>query len=65
MTLVLENLAIACEIQVLPQPKAPGMAQVPPRTDGNRESKTLYPVNKGTFPTNLLAKGLGFLTGQK
>ena len=29
-------------ITVLPQPKAPGIAQVPPNTDGNRASKTLY-----------------------
>ncbi len=30
----LEYLERACEMQVLPQPKAPGMAQVPPRVEG-------------------------------
>jgi len=30
----LEYLERAWEIQVLPQPKAPGIAQVPPSTDG-------------------------------
>lgn len=30
----LENLASDCEITVLPQPKAPGTAQVPPSTEG-------------------------------
>ena len=39
-------------MQVLPQPNAPGIAQVPPRTEGNRVSSTLYPVNRGTSPTN-------------
>lgn len=27
---------------VFPQPNAPGMAQVPPRTDGNRASRTRW-----------------------
>ena len=31
----------AYEIQVFPHPNAPGMAQVPPKTEGNRESSTL------------------------
>jgi hypothetical protein len=30
----LENLDSACEMTVLPQPKAPGMAQVPARGSG-------------------------------
>ena len=45
----LEYLERACEMQVLPQPKAPGIAQVPPKTEGNNASKTLYPVNRGIF----------------
>ena len=40
-TSVFEYLDKAYEIQVLPHPKAPGIAQVPPNTDGKRESKTL------------------------
>ena len=31
-----------CEITVLPQPNAPGMAHVPPSTDGNSASNTLH-----------------------
>lgn len=58
-------MAIAYEMQVLPQPKAPGIAHVPPNTDGKRESKILYPVSKGTSPTSFWANGLGSLTGQK
>jgi hypothetical protein len=30
----------------------PGIAQVPPKTDGKRESKTLCPVNNGVLPAN-------------
>jgi len=37
----LEYLDKAYEIQVFPHPNAPGMAQVPPKTEGNRESNTL------------------------
>ena len=60
-----EYLEIAYEIQVLPHPKAPGIAQVPPSTEGNKLSKTLCPVNRGTLPLNFSAKGLGYRTGQK
>lgn len=45
-------------MQVLPHPKAPGMAQVPPKTEGNKASKTLYPVNNGTLPANFSTIGL-------
>ncbi len=59
-----EYLDSAYEIQVFPQPKAPGMAQVPPSTDGNRESSTLCPVKRGTFPASFSATGRTCLTGQ-
>ena len=49
-TSVLEYLERAWEIQVFPHPKAPGIAQVPPKTEGKSESKTLYPVKSGTSP---------------
>ena len=62
---MLEYLAMAYEIQVFPQPKAPGIAHVPPNTDGKSESKILYPVSNGTSPTSFSANGLGSLTGQK
>lgn len=65
MTFVLEYLLIAYEIHVLPQPKAPGIAHVPPSTEGYNASKTLYPVNKGISPTSFSAKGQGSRTGQK
>jgi hypothetical protein len=45
-----EYLDNAYEIHVFPHPKAPGIAQVPPKTDGNKESSTLYPVSKGVLP---------------
>ena len=60
----LEYLDKAYEIQVFPHPKAPGIAQVPPKTEGKRESKTLCPVKRGTFPANFSAQGLTYLTGQ-
>lgn len=52
-------------MQVFPHPNAPGIAHVPPWTDGNRASKTLYPVNRGIFPASFSATGLACLTGQK
>ena len=39
-----ENFEIDCEMTVLPQPKAPGTAHVPPNTDGKMASTTLRPV---------------------
>ena len=57
-----ECLDRAYEIQVFPQPNAPGIAQVPPRTDGKRASSTLYPVRSGTSPASFSRTGLGFLT---
>jgi len=39
----------AYEITVFPHPKAPGMEQVPPNTDGNKASITLYPVSRGVL----------------
>lgn len=45
-------------MHVLPQPKPPGMAQVPPNTEGNKASKTLCPVNRGILPANFSWAGL-------
>jgi hypothetical protein len=59
----LEYFDKAYEIQVLPHPKAPGIAHVPPYTEGNNESNTLYPVSSGVLPANLSATGLAYLTG--
>jgi hypothetical protein len=44
--LQLENLERACEMTVLPQPKAPGMAQVPPNTDLNQSKEKRRHVNE-------------------
>uniref|UniRef100_A0A0E9RXD9 Uncharacterized protein n=1 Tax=Anguilla anguilla TaxID=7936 RepID=A0A0E9RXD9_ANGAN len=41
MTSLLEYLERDCEITVLPHPKAPGMAVVPPWTHGKSASSTL------------------------
>jgi len=51
-------------MQVFPQPNAPGIAHVPPRQEGNNESSTRYPVNKGVLPANFSWTGLACLTGQ-
>jgi hypothetical protein len=48
----LEYFDNACEMHVFPHPKAPGIQQVPPKTEGNNASKTRYPVRSGTFPYN-------------
>ena len=42
---VLEYLDSACEMHVLPQPKAPGMAHVPPSTEGKSTSITRWPAS--------------------
>ena len=57
------NFDRACEMTVLPQPKAPGMAQVPPRTAGKRPSRTRWPVSRGSFARSLALVGLGARTG--
>jgi len=53
----------AYEIQVFPHPKAPGIAQVPPNTVGNKASRTLCPVNNGVLPASFSLTGLAYLTG--
>lgn len=63
MMSLLECLDKAWEMQVFPQPKAPGMAQVPPRMEGNIASRTLWPVIRGTSPANFSTIGLDCLTG--
>ena len=47
MISLLENLDTDWEMTVLPQPKAPGMATVPPWTLGKRASSTRWPDNEG------------------
>ena len=59
-----EYLDSACEMTVLPQPKAPGTAQVPPSTDGKRASMTRWPVRSGDEPASFSATGRGVRTGQ-
>lgn len=39
-------------MQVLPHPNAPGIAQVPPKIEGNIASNTLCPVIRGVSPAN-------------
>lgn len=39
-------------MHVFPAPKAPGIAQVPPKIEGNIASKTLWPVIRGVSPAN-------------
>lgn len=53
----LENFESACEITVFPHPKAPGMAQVPPCTEGSRESRTRWPVISGVLARQLVSEG--------
>ncbi|PTQ40057.1 hypothetical protein MARPO_0042s0092 [Marchantia polymorpha] len=48
---------------VLPHPKAPGMAQVPPSTDGKSASSTRCPVSSGVSAGSFVADGLGVRTG--
>ena len=50
-------------MHVFPQPNAPGIAHVPPKTEGNKASNTLYPVNNGVFPANFSLTGRFYLTG--
>mmetsp|Transcript_17529 Transcript_17529/g.68000 ORF Transcript_17529/g.68000 Transcript_17529/m.68000 type:complete len:250 (+) Transcript_17529:1102-1851(+) len=60
----LENLETDCEITVLPQPKAPGIAVVPPCTHGKRASRTRCPVSRGWSPASFSVTGRGTRTGQ-
>ena len=63
MTLEFEYFERACEMQVLPQPKAPGIAVVPPCTHGNNASNTLCPVSRGWLACNFSLTGRGCRTG--
>ena len=49
---------------VLPHPKAPGIAHVPPWIHGNNASRIRWPVTSGVVLVIFSAVGLGFLTGQ-
>ena len=60
----LEYLESACEMTVLPQPNAPGIAHVPPSTEGKSVSSTRWPVRRGVSAMSFFATGLGVLTGQ-
>ena len=59
----LEYFERACEITVFPHPNAPGMAQVPPRTEGKSVSSTRCPVSSGTEAFNFCTTGRGLRTG--
>ncbi|MBA7640120.1 hypothetical protein ES703_47785 [subsurface metagenome] len=48
-TSALQNLAICCEIIVLPVPNPPGTAKVPPFATGNNRSTIRKPVSKGSL----------------
>merc|ERR1712070_226010 len=61
---LLENFDRDWEITVLPQPNAPGTAQVPPSTEGNTASSTRCPVIRGLFAASFSATGRGDRTGQ-
>ena len=52
-------------MQVYHKQKHLEIAQVPPKTEGNNASNTLYPVNKGSVPAICSKAGLTSLTGQK
>ena len=65
MASLLLNLEMLCEMTVLPQPKAPGTAQVPPCTDGKMVSTTRRPVVIALSPGSFSMTGLGRRTGQK
>mmetsp|Transcript_55401 Transcript_55401/g.125902 ORF Transcript_55401/g.125902 Transcript_55401/m.125902 type:complete len:215 (+) Transcript_55401:229-873(+) len=65
MQSLFENLDRLWEITVLPQPKAPGTAQVPPSTEGKSASTTRSPVVRAVLPGSLSAVGRGIRTGQK
>ena len=50
-------------LTVLPVPKAPGIAPVPPFDIGKNESRTLCPVMRGISGSSRPLMGLGVLTG--
>ena len=63
MHCVFEYLLSACEMHVLPQPKAPGMAHVPPSTEGKSVSMTRWPVMSASRPGSFSSTGRGSRTG--
>ena len=63
MTSLLENLDTDWLMTVLPQPKAPGMATVPPWTEGKRASSTRWPTRKGLSAECFSVVGRGTRTG--
>jgi len=52
-----------CEMHVFPQPKAPGMAHVPPSTEGKSTSSTRWPVMSASLPGSFSPTGRGLRTG--
>ena len=62
---LLENLEMDWEMTVLPQPKAPGTAHVPPSTEGKIASTTRRPVVRAWLPGIFCTMGRARRTGQK
>ncbi len=63
MTSELLYLLSDCEMTVLPHPKAPGIAVVPPCTTGNSASSTRWPVSSGVLAATFSTHGRGTRTG--
>ena len=64
MTSALQPLASASSSTVLPVPKPPGMAALPPCATGNRQSRMRWPVTSGALVGTRRATGRGTRTGQ-
>ena len=64
MTSALQPLASVSSSTVLPVPKPPGMAALPPSATGNRQSMTRWPVTSGSPDGSRARTGRGTRTGQ-
>ena len=64
MTSALQPLASASSSTVLPVPKPPGMAALPPSATGNRLSRMRCPVTSGAPAGSRARTGRGTRTGQ-
>jgi len=64
MTSALQPLASASSSTVLPVPKPPGMAALPPCATGNRLSRMRWPVTSGACVGSRLRTGRGTRTHQ-
>lgn len=65
MTSALQPLARLSSRMVLPVPKPPGIAPLPPSATGNSESRTRCPVTSGSSDGRRASTGRGVRTGQK